>query len=318
MTTTRKAAAQASEKSIRRNERWKLKALKPHPKQAVFGDSPDHEIEELAASIKLRGLDHPVEILPGGTILKGHQRVRALRRLGVTEVEVIVRDDLVENGLQADREFLEDNLARRQLGKLAMARGYWGLMEVYQQEKWDRLDPRKPTAPKKQLAARLGCSTKNLERYLKVLNTPHEVQLAFEAGRLKLDYAARVAGLSQSEQQEIAEEIRRDNNPNDVVKRYLRVALSEQRGLGPGVRKLLRDLKDGIDPLVGQVAKIPLEILKPQEDLPVLEATKELVAQLIDRQQQAMELREKQQATFASALERLPVNRRGHRVPTRE
>jgi ParB/RepB/Spo0J family partition protein len=308
---------QPSLEKTRRIERWKLKALKPHPKQSVFGDAPDHEIEELAASIKMRGLDHPVEILPDGTIIKGHQRVRALQRLGVTEVEVMVRYDLVENGLLARREFLEDNLARRHLGKLAMARGYRGLMEVYQLEKWDRLDPRKPMNPKKQLAARLGCSAKNLERYLKVLNTPHEVQLAFEAGRLKLDFAARVAGLSQSEQQEIAEEIRRDNNPNDVVKRYLRVALSEQRGLGPGVRKLLRDLKDGIDPLVGQVAKIPLEILKPQEDLPVLEATKELVGQLIARQQQAMELREQQQAALASTLERLPISRSGHRVPTR-
>jgi hypothetical protein len=128
-----------------------LDALRPHPRQQeIFGDVADHEIEELAASIGSRGLDHPIEILPNGRILRGHQRVRALRRLG--KYRIRGSRSVRSRGRRARVElaFLEDNLIRRNLGKLALARGYQALRDLQRRRwifPWRDRSGRGPNAP---------------------------------------------------------------------------------------------------------------------------------------------------------------------------
>ncbi len=52
----------------------KLSSLRTYPKQqAMFADMSGDDLARLAKSMK-RGLDEPVEILPNGTIISGHQR----------------------------------------------------------------------------------------------------------------------------------------------------------------------------------------------------------------------------------------------------
>src|SRR5215470_8837572 len=76
-----------------------LTELKPHPRQQeVFADLPDEQLEELATDMKLNGQLVPIEVLPGGTIICGHQRVRAARKLGWDSVRAIIREDLAELG----------------------------------------------------------------------------------------------------------------------------------------------------------------------------------------------------------------------------
>lgn len=80
-------------------QKWKLNRLNDHPKQALnFDDVPDKELAALAADMKRRGQRDPVEILPDGTVIAGHQRVRAAERLGWKEIDVIVRTDLAGAG----------------------------------------------------------------------------------------------------------------------------------------------------------------------------------------------------------------------------
>jgi ParB family transcriptional regulator, chromosome partitioning protein len=96
-----------------------LDQLHDHPQQAaMFGDVSDADLEALAADIEQNGLHHPVEILPDGTILSGHQRVRAALSLGGTHIDVIVREDLADDPKAAELHFLAENLNRRQLSKL--------------------------------------------------------------------------------------------------------------------------------------------------------------------------------------------------------
>ena len=103
-----------------------LTDLKPHPQQhEVFADLPDEQLEELATDLKLNGQLVPIEVMPDGTIICGHQRVRAARKLGWSTVRAIIRDDLAELGKAAvfDR-LVSDNLNRRQLDQLTQARCY--------------------------------------------------------------------------------------------------------------------------------------------------------------------------------------------------
>src|SRR5215470_16573551 len=92
-----------------------LAELKPHPRQQeVFADLPEEQLEQLAADMKLNGQLVPIEVLPGGTIICGHQRVKSARKLGWTTVRAISRDDLAAQGEAAvcDR-LVRDNLNRR-------------------------------------------------------------------------------------------------------------------------------------------------------------------------------------------------------------
>ena len=112
----------------RKIERWAVDRLRPHPKQGqYFPDAPPHEVAELAADMEANGQLQPVEALPDGTIIAGHKRLAAARLLGWTELDVWVRDDLAADPAAAERRLIEDNLHRRQLGKLGLARCYRAL-----------------------------------------------------------------------------------------------------------------------------------------------------------------------------------------------
>jgi ParB family chromosome partitioning protein len=98
--------------------------LRPHPKQAkYFRDMPLSQLADLADNIEKNGLESPIEISPKGRIISGHQRYRAVVRLGWDEVPVIIRYDLAAQGKKAiEQRLVEANLHRRHLNDLEMAR----------------------------------------------------------------------------------------------------------------------------------------------------------------------------------------------------
>src|SRR5262245_21002459 len=95
-------------------QKWKISRLINHPLQAtMFGDLPDAELRALAEDMRANKQKDPVEILPGGIVLAGHQRIRAARLLGWTEVDVVIRYDLAEAGAaEQEKYFIGENLIR--------------------------------------------------------------------------------------------------------------------------------------------------------------------------------------------------------------
>lgn len=187
-----------------------IAALKPYPEQrAIFGDLPETELRALAESMRRHGLRHPVEILPDGTIIAGHQRVRAAsEHLGWTQIEVIVRHDLAAQGDAAVRLLvLADNLDRRQLDPIARARALKAQADLL------RVKFRSAGTGCQEfrawLAERLGgrLSGRQLDRYLRLLETTIEVQQAVSSRQLTMDAALRIAGLAGSVQQEVVRRI---------------------------------------------------------------------------------------------------------------
>jgi hypothetical protein len=69
-------------------------------------------------------------------------------------------------------------------------------------------------------AARTGLSKRNAARYLDIVTTPMEVQEAFEAQKLNLVEASRVAHLLVEQQKAIAEGIRAGDEPRKLVKTF--------------------------------------------------------------------------------------------------
>src|SRR5690348_10441651 len=60
------------------------------------------DIQSLAASIKRHGLLHPVVVKKDKTLVAGHRRIEAVRRLGLQEIAVTIID--VEELLTAERD----------------------------------------------------------------------------------------------------------------------------------------------------------------------------------------------------------------------
>src|SRR5690242_6982515 len=120
---------------------WRIDRLRPHPKQAAcFNDLSEEDLAELVRDIEANGQRTPAEVLPDGTILCGHQRVRALLLLGRKTVWVVVRADLAGDRRAAELLMIEDNLHRRQLSALDRVRCYVRIVELEQRKEFRRLE----------------------------------------------------------------------------------------------------------------------------------------------------------------------------------
>ena len=237
-------------------ERRLLSELKPYPKQdLVFGDLPEAEFAALVASLKDHGQRDPIHVLPDDTVLKGHQRARAAKALGWPDIEVIVRYDLADDPYKAELEFIEDNACRRQLDPLAQARCMKHLIELEKRRPRDGTY-RPPRGPLRDRVAKLfGCSGRNVDRHLQVLEAPLAVQLAFSAGRLPLVVAEQIARLPAEQQQRIAAAIEAGEDPRRVAAAHLQPKL---KATSPAkvYARLLGQLEVAFEELDGKVGSI--------------------------------------------------------------
>ena len=164
--------------------------------------------------------------------------------------------------------------------------------------------------PTTQLAKRLGLSPKNLKRYLAIVETPPEVQNAFERGDLKLDDAARIAGLDDEKQEDIAEAIREGENARAVVREYLTTSTVERTGLGPSYRRLLKHLEADIEVLDGRVENLPMADVA-ESDLDVLRAGRDLLGDMVEQIEQRQREQTKALAAMVEQINELRQRRPG-------
>jgi ParB family chromosome partitioning protein len=221
-TQTMVAAPTSREGTPRTVERWPLDKLRPHPRNAVlFDDLPSTELTDLAQDMKRQGLITPIEIMPEGMIICGHQRVQAARQLEWTEIEVVVRHDLVDQDAAVIEErLISDNLNRREMDPLTRARCIRRIRELAYQ-KTGRKRYRGGEDLRDALAKQLGLSGRHLSRIERLLLAPREVQRAVSARQLPLISAEKVTYLAEETQARIAEEIAAGKAPRQVVAPYL-------------------------------------------------------------------------------------------------
>jgi len=78
----------------------------PLEKLIAYAGNPrrnDHAVETVAAAIKRFGFRVPVLAKSDGSLIDGHLRIKAAKRLGMTEVPVVLCDDLSEAEIKALR-----------------------------------------------------------------------------------------------------------------------------------------------------------------------------------------------------------------------
>jgi hypothetical protein len=238
--------------------------------------------------MRRNGLQHFVEILPNRTIICGHQRVRAARLLGWTSITCWVRDDLEAAGeIAIERRLIEDNLHRRQLSKLEQARCYRNLRELAEHEESMASDDdnqlltvgkkRKRGDTRDVLAERFDKSGRTMDRWERVLDTPIEVQAAYEQKRISFAVAEKVAGLRPADQAGIAKRIREGEEPKAVIGEYLPQTPVKAASVGTALGCLTRAIDQACTDLQGRTDKVPYS----ESDYEALERSQPLIRQLL-------------------------------------
>ena len=214
-----------------------LKKLTAHPQQdQLFARPSTQEIERLADDIVRNGLRQPIEILPDGTIIRGHSRVLAARHAGLKSLPGIIRHDLDELGEVAVLKALaEDNLNRRHLSPLEIAKSVAVLRSTDLSKVNGRSLSRAMSRLQTQIAEQFGISKKTLQRYGKILQTPLSVQHAVAKDYLPMDLALQIERQPNDRQQVVAaviEEVIEDfGDDADELPKEMRAAVL--KALGP-------------------------------------------------------------------------------------
>lgn len=148
----------------------------------------DDELEELANSIRTKGLVQPIVVRPlaggaGFEIVAGERRWRAAQRAGLHQVPCIVRE-------LSDKEVLElaiiENVQRADLNAIEEASGYRDLIERY-------------GYTQEELSEIIGKSRSHVANTLRLLKLPLRVQALVQEGKLSAGHARTLIGREDAE-----------------------------------------------------------------------------------------------------------------------
>ena len=145
-------------------------------------------LEELAESIRERGILQPLLVRPAGEgyqLIAGERRLRAAREAGLTDVPVIVMSATDSDAMQLA---MIENLQRENLNVIEEAEGYRVLTDTFAMTQED-------------IAARVGRARASVANALRLLSLPEEVRHLTAAGDLSAGHAKLLTGLNDAGQQ---------------------------------------------------------------------------------------------------------------------
>ena len=178
----------------RSQRRVPIEFLKPNPRNPRRNFS-DAELDELAASIKERGIIQPIVVRPARgapdafEIIAGERRWRAAQRAGLHDVPVVSID-------ASDGEALElaiiENVQRTDLNPLEEAMGYQSLADEFGHSH-------------EEIAKIVGKSRSHVANTVRLLKLSDNVKAFVYSGKLSAGHARTLIGQPNAE--ELAEEI---------------------------------------------------------------------------------------------------------------
>lgn len=146
------------------------------------------DLEDLAASIRLKGVLQPILVRPDPNapemfeIVAGERRWRAARRIGLATVPALVRD-------LDDREVLEiaiiENVQRSDLNSIEEAEAYKSLMDRFGRTQ-------------DSVASQVGKSREHIANTVRLLQLPEDVREHVREGRLSAGHGRALLGSSDA------------------------------------------------------------------------------------------------------------------------
>jgi len=146
----------------------------------------DERLEELARSIKDKGIIQPILVRPlaGGAyrIIAGERRWRAAQRAGLLKVPVVVRELAEESDQQQLELALIENVQRENLNPVDEAIAYQRLADQF-------------SLTQEQIAAAVGKDRSSVANFIRLLKLPEEVRADLGAGALTMGHARALLSL---------------------------------------------------------------------------------------------------------------------------
>jgi ParB family chromosome partitioning protein len=173
----------------RKPRRAPIENLQPNPRNPRR-DFTDAELDELANSIRERGIIQPIVVraAPGGgdtfEIIAGERRWRAAQRAGQHDVPITIVD---ANDVQSLEFALIENIQRANLNAMEEASGYLALMDDFNRTQDD-------------VAQIVGKSRPHVANTLRLLKLPEPVQQLLRSGKLSAGHARLLVGQPNAEQ----------------------------------------------------------------------------------------------------------------------
>jgi ParB family transcriptional regulator, chromosome partitioning protein len=205
----------------RAQRRVPIEFLNPNPRNPRKNFS-DAELDELAASVRERGVIQPIVVRPvrGADntfeIIAGERRWRAAQRAGLRDVPIVSLDATDEEALQLA---IIENVQRTDLDPLEEAAGYAQLASEFDHSQ-------------EEIAKIVGKSRSHVANTLRLLKLSDPVKALIHAGKLTAGHARLLVG--QPNALEIAEDIiARGLNVRQVEALARKDGLAQARELKP-------------------------------------------------------------------------------------
>lgn len=165
-----------------------IEFLKPNPRnpRRTFSDA---ELNELAASIRERGVIQPIVVRPvkdardSYEIIAGERRWRASQRAGLHEVPIVPLD---VNDTEALEIAIIENVQRADLNPLEEARGYHALADEFRRSQDD-------------IAKIVGKSRSHVANMMRLTKLPESVQAYLASGQLSAGHARALLNVDDPE-----------------------------------------------------------------------------------------------------------------------
>lgn len=166
----------------------------------------DEKLEELAASIREKGIIQPLVVRKKADhyeLIAGERRWRASQRAGLREVPVVIQDVSDDTALEMA---LIENIQREDLNAVEESEAYHALMEKFD-------------LSQEELARRVGKERSTVANSLRLLKLPSEIKRDIVEDRLSMGHARALLSLETPEQMRSARE--------EIVRRGLSVREAE-------------------------------------------------------------------------------------------
>ncbi len=184
-----------------------IEFLKPNANQPRRAFNED-AIEELAASIRARGLLQPILVRPlayeSYEIVAGERRWRAAQRAGVPDVPVVIRE--LDDAAAAEIALIE-NLQRVDLNPMEESAAYARLSDLYRRTQ-------------DEIARAVGKSRSHIANMMRLTTLPPKCREALESGALTMGHARALLGAVRPDEA-LAVVLRQGLNVRDT-ERYVR------------------------------------------------------------------------------------------------
>jgi len=166
----------------------------------------NERLEELAASIKEKGIIQPLVVMRRDghyELIAGERRWRAAQKAGLREVPVVIQDVSEETALEMA---LIENIQREDLNAVEEAEAYHALLERF-------------SLSQEELAKRVGKERSTIANALRLLRLPVEIKRDVAEERISMGHARALLTLESPEEQKAARD--------EIVKHRLSVREAE-------------------------------------------------------------------------------------------